>query len=135
MLEIKPQSRYQQYWRHFRTGHFGDALEAAESLCHESQGKDRDFYQALGQVARSLQYLNQGEMEPADKMAHSAGIGLRPLGSAYRGVQLQALVLGLAACLEDARRSLDDQGCMQALRLRIPRVDLALGLDPASTSD
>lgn len=135
MLEFKPDSRYQHYWRAFRTGRFGDALETARTLGEESQGRNRTFYQGLGQVAESLYHLNQGEMGAADKLAHSAGMELRALGSSYHGVQLQALLLGLAACLEDARQSLDDQGFMQELRPRIPRVDLALGLDPDSTSD
>jgi hypothetical protein len=135
LLEFKPDKRYQEFWRHFRTGRFSDALATAESLSDESKGRDQSFYQGLARVAESLQHLNQGELQPADRLALTAHVGLKPLGSSYQGVQLQALLMGLNACLEDARCSLDEQGRMQAIRPRIPRVDLALGLDPASTSD
>ena len=64
LLEFKPDSRYQHYWRAFRTGRFSEALEAARTLGEESQGRNRTFYQGLGQVAGSLYHLNQGEMGP-----------------------------------------------------------------------
>ena len=135
MLESQHDSRHQSFWRHFRTGRFREARISLETLCRECDGSDQVLFQGLSRVAESLQQLNEGEMKAADLMARQAGTGLAALGPSYGGVQLQSLLLGLSACVEDARRSLDAQGHMCDLRARIPRVDLAFGLDPESTSD
>ena len=135
MSESQPDSRYQSFWRYFRTGRFQEARTSLEALCLECDGRDRILYQGLSRVAESLQQLNQGDLETADMMASEAGARLADLGPSYGGVQLESLLLGLSACVEDARRTLDAKGDMRDLRARIPRVDLAFGLDPDSTTD
>jgi hypothetical protein len=135
LSQPQPDPRYQSFWRYFRAGRFHEAQSSLEALCRECDGRDQALYQGLSRVAESLQQLNEGKMETADIMAREAGAGLAGLGPSYGGVQLQSLLLGLSACVEDARRSLDAQGHMCGLRVRIPRVDLAFGLDPDSTTD
>lgn len=135
MSESQPDSRHQDFWRYFRTGRFHEARTSLETLCRECDGRDQALYQGLSRVAACLEQLNEGNMDAADLMARQAGAGLAELGPSYGGVQLQSLLLGLSACVEDARCSLDAQGRMCDLRPRIPRVDLAYGLDPHSTSD
>jgi predicted metal-dependent hydrolase len=133
--EFEPDPRYQQYWRHFRTGKFWDAHEVLEDLWRESTGTDRTFYQGLIQVAAALHHLGEGNMHGADRLSRAAREKLEPLGTQYQGVQIESLMMGLTICLEDARRSLDGDGRITDRRRRIPRVDLAYGLDPASCSD
>jgi len=133
--ETQPDSRYQHFWRCFRTGRFRAAQESLASLCRDCRGRDRDFYLGLSRVAASLQHLNEGNRELAEDLAREAGAGLGDLGPSYGGVQLQSLLLGLSACIEDARHSPADNLGHPALRPRIPRVDLAFGLDPESTTD
>ena len=135
MLPFKPDHRYQSFWRNFRLGRFAEACTVLQPLTGECVPQDRSFYQGLQQVADSLHHLNLGDMESADSKARVAGSGLEPFGSSYRGVQLQSLLMGLSSCLEDARQSLDENGRIASLRPRIPRVDLAFGLDPEGTSD
>jgi len=135
VIEFNPDPRYQQYWRHFRTGRFWDAHEVLEDLWQKSSGTDRTFYQGLIQVAAALHHLGEGNMHGADRLSRTAREKLEPLGTQYQGVQLESLMMGLSICLEDARRSLDDEGRITDLRPRIPRVDLVSGLDPAAGSD
>jgi hypothetical protein len=135
LIEFKPDPRYQKYWRHFRTGRFWDAHEVLEGLWRETGGDEKTFYQALIQVAASLHHLDEGNMHGADKLARTAREKLERFGKAYQGVQLESLLMGLKICLEDARQSVDPEGRVVARRPRIPRVDLAFGLDPASDSD
>jgi len=135
LLDIQPDTRYQSFWRHFRSGRFQAAQDALASLCRESRGRDRSLYQGLSRAAACLQHLNEGDLDVAEDMARQAGAALADLGPSHGGVQLQSLLLGLSACLEDARRSLAARGGGFDGRPRIPRVDLAFGLDPESTTD
>lgn len=135
MLPFKPDYRYQRFWRNFRLGRFDEACTVLEPLTGECVPQDREFYQGLQHVAASLHQLNLGDIQSADSKARMAGNGLKAFGSSYRGVQLQSLLMGLSSCLEDARQSLDENGRIASLRPRIPRVDLAFGLDPEGTSD
>jgi predicted metal-dependent hydrolase len=135
VIDFEPDPREQQYWRNFRTGKFWDAHEVLEDLWQESNGTDRTFYQGLIQAAAALHLLGEGNMHGADKLSRTAREKLEPLGKEYRGLQIESLMMGLTVCLEDARRSLDEAGRITDRRPRIPRVDLASGLDPASGSD
>lgn len=135
MPETQPDSRYQNFWRQFRAGRFQAAQESLAPLRQECQGMDRDFYLGLSQVAECLQHLNEGGLERAHGLARQAAAGLGELGPSYGGVQLQSLLLGLSACIEDARLSAGAHENSAGPRLRIPRVDLAFGLDPESTTD
>jgi predicted metal-dependent hydrolase len=135
LIDFRPDPRYQKFWRLFRTGCFWDAHEVLEDLWLESRENDKTFYQGLIQVAAALHHLAQGNMHGADKLARTAREKLEPFGSAYRGLQIQSLLMGLSTCVEDARLSVDGEGRIRDLRPRIPRVDLAYGIDPESSSD
>ncbi len=135
MIDFRPDPRYQRYWRLFRSGRCWDAHEVLEELWLESREPDKVFYQGLIQVAASLHHLARGNMHGADKLARTAREKLAPFGTAYRGLQIESLLMGLSTCLEDARVSVDAEGRVGDVRPRIPRVDLAYGLDPESTSD
>jgi predicted metal-dependent hydrolase len=135
VLEFKPDPRYRRYWRLFRQGSFWDAHEVLEDLWQETPPGERAFYQGLIQVAASLHHLQQGNMHGADKLARTAREHLEPFIPSHRGVQLESLLLGLGACLDDARYARMAQGGEAVMRPRIPRVDLAFGLDPESTTD
>ena len=135
MIEFQPDPRFQQYWRHFRSGRFWDAHEVLEDLWLETEGADKEFYQGLIQVAASLHHLGQGNMHGAEKLARTARDKLDPYRSAYHGVQIESLLMGLQTCLDDARAEAGPGGRLDHPRPRIPRVDLATGLDPASSSD
>lgn len=134
-MSFRPDPRYQRFWRQFRSGQFWEAHETLEDLWRECATPDREFYQGLIQVAASLHHLGKGNMHGADKLARTAREKLDPFGKTHLGVQLESLLLGLAACLEDARPGADAEGRLPQPRPRVPRVDLAFGLDPASLSD
>ncbi|MFQ5720104.1 MAG: DUF309 domain-containing protein [Acidobacteriota bacterium] len=135
MIGFRPDPRYQQYWRHFRSGEFWDAHEVLEGLWLEVGGADKEFYQGLIQAAASLHHLARGNMHGAEKLASTARVKLEPFGSAHHGLQVESFLLGLDACLQGARAEARGQETLDHPRLRIPRVDLATGLDPASSSD
>ena len=135
VIDSRPDPRHQQYWRHFRCGRFWDAHEVLEDLWQEVNGRDREFYQGLIQAAASLHHLSEGNMHGAEKLARTAREKLEPYASSYRGVQVEALLMGLETCLSDARAEAAGAERLENPRPRIPRVDLAFGLDPESTSD
>lgn len=135
MIEFRPDPRFQQYWRLFRTGRFWDAHEVLEDLWLDTKGADKEFYQGLIQAAACLHHLGEGNMHGAEKLARTAGEKLQPFRSSHRGVQLDALLMGLQSCLDGARAEANAAGRIEHPRRRIPRVDLATGLDPLSSSD
>ena len=135
MFDFKLDPRYQKYWRHFRTGEFWDAHEVLEDLWLDTEEPAKTFYQGLIQVAASLHHLGNGNMHGAEKLARTAREKLQPYGKAYFGLQVESLLMGLEICLTDARANVDGAGQLTNQRQRIPRVDLAYGIDPQSSSD
>ncbi|MFQ5668991.1 MAG: DUF309 domain-containing protein [Acidobacteriota bacterium] len=135
MLDFKPDPRYQMYWRHFRTGRFWEAHEVLEDLWMESEGRDKVFYQGLIQAAACLHHLERGNLHGAERLAGTAREKLESVGTSYRGLQIESLLMGLHTCLEDARPGAGPGESVTSFRLRIPRVDLAFGVDAASTTD
>ena len=71
----------------------------------------------------------------ASNLARTGRDKLEPFGKAHHGLQIESLLMGVGVCLDDAAGNLDPDGQVKDPRPRIPRVDLAYGLDPVSTSD
>ncbi|MFQ5767465.1 MAG: DUF309 domain-containing protein [Acidobacteriota bacterium] len=135
MLNFEPDPRYQTYWRHFRSGRFWEAHEVLEGLWLESNPPDKTFYHGLIQAAASLHHLGEGNLAGAEKLAQRARQKLQAFGRAHLGVQIESLLMGLSVSLADVAAGVDREGKVGVERRRIPRVDLAYGLDPLSTSD
>ena len=92
--------RYLDYFRLFRKEKFFEAHEVLESLWRKTQGKDREFYHGLIQLAASLVHFQRGNLAGAKELFRTASSYLKPYLPRYHGVNVSGILKDFRGFLE-----------------------------------
>ncbi len=82
----------------FNDRDFFEAHEVWEDLWAESHGDERRFYQGLIQAAVGLFHFGGGNLGGAIKFYHSSRDYMRPCGSPFLGLDVDAFWRGMEEC-------------------------------------
>jgi hypothetical protein len=82
----------------FNDHDFFEAHEVWEDLWAESHGDERRFYQGLIQAAVGLFHFGNGNLGGAVKLYHSSRDYMRPCGSPFLGLDVDAFWRGMEEC-------------------------------------
>src|SRR5256885_12285221 len=82
----------------FNERDFFEAHEVWEDLWAESHGEERGFYQGLIQAAVGLFHFGRGNHGGALKLYRSGRDYMRPCGSPYHGLDVDAFWRGMEEC-------------------------------------
>lgn len=84
----------------FNAGRYFEAHEILEDFWRGYRGADRGFYQGLIQAAVALHHRDRGNRAGARRVAARARAKLEPWLPRHGGLDLEALLVGLAAAVE-----------------------------------
>ena len=110
----------------FNERDFFEAHEVWEDLWAESHGDERRFYQGLIQAAVGLFHFGGGNLGGAIKLYHSSRDYMRPCGSPFLGLDVDAFWRGMEECFHPLLVEAPDQ----SLRPDAARMPVIV-LDPA----
>ncbi|MCE9506837.1 MAG: DUF309 domain-containing protein [Alphaproteobacteria bacterium] len=102
-------SRYTGFFACFNRQEYFEAHEVLEGLWLECKDGRRDFYKGLIQVAAVFVKLQQGKLEPAQRIAARATTHLTRYGPCFEGLTLP-LVIGLLNSVRDGQNPLAIHG-------------------------
>jgi hypothetical protein len=110
----------------FNERDFFEAHEVWEDLWAESHGDERRFYQGLMQAAVGLFHFGGGNLGGAVKLFHSSRDYMRPCGSPFLGVNVNAFWRSMEECFRPLLEGPPDRASRPD-PARIPTITL----DPA----
>ena len=113
--------RYLDYFRLFQQEKFFEAHEVLESLWRETQGRDREFYHGLIQLAAALVHFQKGNFKGAKELFRTASHYLRPCLPHYQGVRLSEVLKDFREFLKAWSKAPDEPSIARGL---LPRVTL-----------
>ena len=111
----------------FNAGDYFEAHEVWEDLWAESHGDERRFYQGLIQAAVGLFHFGNGNLGGAAKLYRSSRDYMRPCGSPFLGLDVDAFWLRMGECF----RPLLEAGAPDRALRPDPALTPAIALDPA----
>ena len=120
-------SRYLAGVLFFNAGDYFEAHEVWEDLWAESHGDERRFYQGLIQAAVGLFHFGNGNLGGATKLYRSSHDYMRPCGSPFLGLDVDAFWRRMEECF---RPLLTADAPDRALRPD-PARSPVIALDPA----
>ncbi|GJQ21738.1 MAG: hypothetical protein HBSIN02_20930 [Bacteroidia bacterium] len=92
--------RFERGLERFNARDFFEAHEIWEDLWHEYRESDRTFLQGLIQLAAGLYHLDAGNTKGAASQLIKGTAKLRPYAPSHRGMDLNALLNDVSACLK-----------------------------------
>ena len=92
--------QYLQFAVLFNEEKFFEAHEVLEDLWRKVTGPERNFYQALIQIAAALVHVQRGNPRGAVEMLAKAEKLSRPYPAAYRGVEIASLLKETGASIQ-----------------------------------
>src|SRR4030095_8252744 len=98
-MELQDDPRFIKGIEEFNSGQFFECHETLEEIWLEERGEERQFYQGIIQLAAGDCKLEQGVPAGALKLWRTGIEKLQPYSPVYLGVNVDALMTGVAANL------------------------------------
>lgn len=98
-MELQDDPRFIKGIEEFNSGQFFECHETLEEIWLEERGEERQFYQGIIQIAAGYYKLEQGVPAGALKLWRTGIEKLQPYSPVYLGVNVDALMTGVAANL------------------------------------
>ncbi len=92
--------RYGKFWRLFNAEKFFEAHEVLEALWRETQGRDRDFYQGLIQIAAAYVHVQKGTLKGGRELLKKASEKLERYKPVFLGLEVRDFLKQAALVVE-----------------------------------